>query len=289
MFVRLASVIVLLAGVAFAADACHAQSTVKRIVYRGDASPVAGQTRLAPLNPQPPGPGATRLNPKDGAEMVYVPAGAFTMGTDLSTIAGADQQYFTNAPAHTVNLSGYWIYKNDVTVAEYKAFCQATVRAIPPAPWWGWQDDNPVVNVTWDDAAAYAAWAGVSLPTEAQWEKAARGTDGRTYPWGNDWDPSLCVHSANELGDLGATKPVGSCPSGASPYGCLDMAGNGWQWCSDWYGETYYKSLPASGALRVLRGGSWIGDNPGGFRAADRYWDLPKLSGCYYGFRCCRA
>ena len=237
----------------------------------------------APPVPAPLGPGATRVNPKDGAEMVYVPAGAFTMGA----------AEFYNAPTHTVNLSGYWIYKNDVTVAEYKAFCQATGRAMPQAPSWGWQDDNPVVDVTWDDATAYAAWAGVSLPTEAQWEKAARGTDGRAYPWGNDWDPSLCVHSASTFGDLGSTKPVGSCPAGASPYGCLDMAGNVCQWCADWYDENYYKSSPASdpagpesGTIRVLRGGSWCIYGPGIFRAAGRSRYDP--TGSYYdvGFRC---
>jgi formylglycine-generating enzyme required for sulfatase activity len=237
--------------------------------------------------------GAVKVNPKDGAVMVYVPAGAFTMGTDLSDIPEALQGGFKNAPKHMVTLSGYWIYKNDVTVAEYKAFCQATSRAMPPAPSWGWKDDHPVVNVSWDDATAYAAWAHVALPTEAQWEKAARGTAGRAYPWGNEWAPSRCAHSNSRLGDLGSTQPAGSYPQGASSYGCLDMAGNVWQWCADWYDRNHYNSAPstnptgpASGADRVLRGGSWGGDFPGIFRAADRSWSYPTGWLDFGGFRC---
>jgi len=224
----------------------------------------------------------SRINPKDGAEMLYVPAGRFTMGS-----SGGD----ANAPNHTVNLNAYWIYKHDVTVAEYKAFCQATGRAMADAPSWGWQDEHPVVNVTWDDAAAYAAWAGVSLPTEAQWEKAARGIDGRVYPWGNHWDPSRCVNSV--AGSIQSTKPVGSCLSGASPYGCLDVAGNVWEWCSDWYDDNYYKSSPASdpagpvsGSARVLRGGSWYDVSEDYFRCADRFYSGPAFRFNYGGFRC---
>ena len=239
------------------------------------------------------GAGATKVNPKDGAVMVYVPAGAFTMGTDLSDIPEALQGGFKNAPKHMVTLSGYWIYKNDVTVAEYKAFCQATGRAMPEAPIWGWKANHPMENVTWADASAYAQWAGVSLPTEAQWEKAARGTDGRAYPWGNKWDASRCANSAGS-NHLSSTKPSGSYPSGASPYGCLDMAGNVWQWCADWYDENHYNSAPstnptgpASGAARVLRGGSWNFINPDYFRAAYRGRLNPTYRFFSNGFRCC--
>jgi len=240
-----------------------------------------------------------KVNSKDGAQMVYVPAGAFTMGTGGSEIAEAYKRFFTNAPKHTVTLSGYWIYKNDVTVGQYKAFCQATSRAMPDAPRWGWKDDHPMVNVTWDDASAYATWAGVALPTEAQWEKAARGTAGRAYPWGNEWYPSRCAHSNLHLGDLGSTQPVGSYPLGASPYGCLDMAGNVWQWCADWYDANYYNSAPpsnptgpVSGQVRALRGGSWyinipaVSRMPVLFRAAYRIWLNPTDRNDNIGFRC---
>jgi formylglycine-generating enzyme required for sulfatase activity len=184
------------------------------------------------------------------------------------------------------------MYKNLVTVAQYRRFCEATGRSMPDAPGWGWHDDHPIVNVSWDDARAYAKWAGVSLPTEAQWEKAARGTDGREYPWGNDWDASKCVNSVGS-NSPGGTKAVGSCPAGASPYGGLDMAGNVWEWCADWYGSGYYASSPgrnpagpASGETRVLRGGSWLYGNATLFRSANRNYLIPSLRLNYLGFRC---
>lgn len=236
-----------------------------------------------------PGPGAARLNPIDGAEMVFVPAGEFTRGSsDEDADASSDEK-----PARKVYLDGYWIYKYPVTVAQYKVFCAATGREMPNEPPWGWVHNHPIVNVTWDDAAAYAVWAHASLPTEAQWEKAARGTDGRTYPWGNEWDPSRCAHSENDWGDLGSTRPVGSYKEGASPYGVMDMAGNVWEWCADWYGEDYYKSSPASnpvgpvdGIVRVVRGGSWDSYDPVHFRAAICLRDYPANKSKHTGFSC---
>jgi formylglycine-generating enzyme required for sulfatase activity len=259
------------------------------------------KTAAPPANTFKPGTTAGQqfANPKDGAVMVWVPAGKFTMGTDLSDIPEGNREEFEDAPKHTVTLSGYWIYKNDVTVAEYKAFCNATVRSMPPQPPWGWKDDHPMVNVSWHDATAYAKWAGVSLPTEAQWETAARGADGRAYPWGNDWEPARCVHSTSHLGDMGSTKPVGSCPWGASPYGCMDMAGNVEQWCADWYDKNYYNSAPANdptgpahssypaGMNRVVRGSCWCWVEPAYFRAAQRASSPPGLrNGSVNGFRC---
>jgi len=126
--------------------------------------------------------GNRHINAKDRAEVVYIPAGEFTMGSKPG-VGKSDEQ-----PEHKVDLDGYWIYQTKVTVAQYRQFCQATGRSMPNAPSWGWKDDHPIVSVTWDDATAYAKWAGAALPTEAQWEKAARGTDGRIYPWGNEWD-----------------------------------------------------------------------------------------------------
>jgi formylglycine-generating enzyme required for sulfatase activity len=215
--------------------------------------------------------------------MTYIPAGDFLMGDDD----------LSDNPRRTVYLDGYSIYKNDVTVGMYKEFCQATGHQMPPAPDFDEQwskEDHPIVDVSWDDAKAYCDWAGVSLPTEAQWEKAARGTDGRKYPWGNDWDAGRCANSVGN--NRAGTSAVGSYPSSASPYGVLDMAGNVWNWCADWYNADYYKSSPTrnpSGpgfsTLRALRGGSWDNDYGVNFRAALRGDFIPADRGGDDGFR----
>ena len=231
-------------------------------------------------------PGEARVNPKDGAEMVWVPAGEFLMGSD----AGEPDQ----SPQRKVYVDGYWLYKYEVTVAQYRKFCSATTRSMPKAPSWGWHDDHPMTNVAWQDAADYAKWARASLPTEAQWEKAARGTDGRAYPWGNQWDASKCASGVGKR--LASTQAVGGYPSGASPYGCMDMAGNVWEWCADWYDGGYYKSAPArnptgasDGKYRQRRGGSWrygLGSLDS-FLCADRGgYGPPASHGDDEGFRC---
>ncbi len=169
-------------------------------------------------------------------------------------------------------------------------FCQETSRKQPPSQHLS-KDNHPIVNVSWEDASAYAQWAGATLPTEAQWEKAARGPDGRLFPWG-DYVESVKRRSAT-LNDEEQTKPVGSYPEVSSPYGAQDMTGNVWQWCADWYDENYYQNCPArnpsgppTGALRVLRGGRWFYNQPNFFPAAYRNYCTPKhwLSLC--GFRC---
>lgn len=240
------------------------------------------------------------INPKDGAEMVWVPEGEFLMGSTDAEIAklvseNSDwkaERFESEKPQHKVYLDGYWIYKNEVTVAQYRKFCLETNKTMPEEPKWGWIDSHPIVNVTWDAAADYAKWAGASLPTEAQWEKAARGTDGRIYPWGNEWDASKCNEQTK---GPGMTQPVGSYAAGVSPYGCMDMAGNVWEWCTDWYGQDYYKSAssrnptgPVSGSFRALRDGSWYPNNYGYYRCAYRTYGIPGVSYFDFGFRLAR-
>jgi iron(II)-dependent oxidoreductase len=225
------------------------------------------------------------IRTEDGAEMVLVPAGEFLMGSnDLDM----------EKPPHRVYLDGFYIDKYAVTNALYERFMRATSRQQPSF----WTDSTfngptqPVVGVTWHDADAYCRWAGKRLPTEAEWEKAARGTDGRKYPWGDQWDPSRANSAESKLGK---TTPVGSYPSGASPYGALDMAGNVWQWVADWYDASYYQRSPArnptgpeSGQDRVLRGGSWD-DVPVYLRAANRVNVTPAARHLLIGLRCARG
>ena len=222
-----------------------------------------------------------RVNARDNATLLWIPPGDFFMGDD-------DQK---DNPRRRVTLDGFWIYKTPVTVKQFLEFCASTNYTVPDPPSWGWRNEHPVVNVSWADAAAYAEWAGVRLPTEAQWEKAARGTDGRLYPWGNAWDATRCAHSVGVT--LTTTVPRGSYPSGASPYGVLDMAGNVWEWCYDWYDETYLRFAPkrnpegaASGDRRVLRGGSWNDNMPFIFRTAMRFRYNPAGRFISFGFRC---
>ena len=239
--------------------------------------------------------GATRVAVKDGMVMVYVPAGEFLMGSaDSDKDAQSDEK-----PQHTVYLDAFWIDRTEATNAQYKKCAQAgACKASGYASDSKYNGDNqPVVGVSWDAAQAYCQWAGRQLPTEAQWEKAARGAqaDGRIYPWGNQ--PATCEYavmsdgSGNGCGE-DAPWPVGSKPKGASPYGALDMAGNVWEWVADWYEEKYYANSPSrnpigpsSGQYRVLRGGSFGLDARyvrGAFRlrAAPGYW-YPD-----WGFRC---
>lgn len=202
-----------------------------------------------------------RTNPKDGAQLIYIGPGPFLMGLSPGQVASVlewhsdwDKAWFTRfQPQRTVSIGGYWISKFEITVAQYREFCKATARKMPAEPPWGWHDNHPIVNVTWLDAMAYARWAGGRLPTEEEWEKAARGTDGRLFTWGNQWQEGLANVDPKE------TSPVGSYPSDCSPYGCMDMAGNAWEWCADWWDSSSYRSpTPDQIAFcRVIRSGCW--------------------------------
>jgi len=200
---------------------------------------------------------AASNRPADLDTMVLVPAGEFLRGRDGSI---ADE-----GPARTLRLDAFYIDRTEVSNAAFKAFCDATGRLAPANP--AWDDnyyianpDHPVVNITHEQATAFCAWKGKRLPTEAEWEKAARGTDGRLYPWGRDWEDGR----ANIKGEpFERTAPVTSLPEGASPYGVLNMAGNVWEWCLDWFDDGYYAIAPAQNpagpatptAWRVVRGG----------------------------------
>jgi len=266
---------------------------------------------------QPASLPATKVNQKDGAEMALIPAGEFMIGITEDQITAwikdhpddARELFADQMPQHSVYLGDYYMYKTEVTVAQYRQFCTATGRRMPAAPRWGWIDTHPISNVSWNDAAAYAKWAGGVLPTEAEWEKAARGTDGRLYPWGNRWDASRCQCSKEFFEDAEKTAPVGSFPAGASPYGVLDMAGNVAEWCADWYSEDYYHVSPAKNPPgpgknkatvisyveidgqvkskgRVVRDGYWGVSNPGIFVSTLRNSMDPKLKLIDTGFRC---
>lgn len=225
------------------------------------------------------------------ARMIHIPAGSFTMG---STVLRGEQQ--------EMPLNGYRIDAYEVTVDEY-AECVKTQKCSKPkmGEYYNWnvssRGRHPINGVDWNQAVAYCAWAGKRLPTEAEWEKAARGTDGRTYPWGED-KPN-CSRTVTNDGERGCGKnrtwEVGSKPRGVSPYGVHDMAGNVWEWTADWYSQSYPWSAPKrnpkgpeSGPGRVLRGGSWsVG--PLYLRAADRRYISPSVSDFNFGFRCAKS
>lgn len=210
-------------------------------------------------------PQATRVY-TDGMTGIFIPAGEFTMGlADNIPVSWPDER-----PQHKVYLDAYWIDRTEVTNAMYARCVQArncrppdSTRSFTRA---GYFDDPayadyPVIFVSWQAARQYCQWAGRRLPSEAQWEKAARGVDARLHPWGNEPPDASRGSAGNELGDTAA---VGSYPAGASAYGVLDTAGNVWEWVADLYGSDYYKNSPRRnpqgpdwGNSRLVRGGSW--------------------------------
>ena len=234
-------------------------------------------------------------NEADGSILVQIPAGEFEMGDGQET----------NCPKHRVHLDAYWIGVYCVTNRQYSRFVKATKHRAPDKADYGtpiWQNgrcpegklDHPVVCVSWDDASAYAKWSGLELPTEAQWEKAARGPKGLLYPWGNEWDAGKCRNDKNKGSE--ETCPVWGYPAGVSGYGTYNQSGNVWEWCRDWYDEKYYGKSPArnpggpeGGSARVLRGGGWRSDDASGFRGASRVYDAPAGRGDLQGFRLVRT
>jgi formylglycine-generating enzyme required for sulfatase activity len=247
--------------------------------------------------------------------MVYVPAGEFTMGSD---------EYSDEQPVHMVYLDAFYIDKTEVTNTQFAQFLSEQGNQEEGGVTWldiGDEDclisqsrgqyqpksgysDHPVIEVSWYGARAYCEWLGKRLPTEAEWEKAARGADGLIYPWGNTFDGTKLNFAdkntnfdwsdSNWDDGYADTAPVGSYPDGTSPYGALDMAGNVWEWVADWYDSGYYAASPesnpkgpASGDYRVIRGGSW-GTSGARVRAASRLSRPPGGTGSDVGFRCAR-
>ena len=273
--------------------------------------------------------GSTQTSQKDNMVMVYVPAGEFAMGS----LEHDPNAYENEKLQRNVYLDAFWIDQTEVTKAMFARFVEESgyqtdaeaagygLVYIPATDDWeeikgaNWQhpvglattgdrlDNYPVVQVSWNDANAYCEWASRRLPTEAEWEKAARGTDGRQYPWGNEFSGELlnycdatCItttgkddNANDEYQDLA---PVGTYPNGASPYGALDMSGNVWEWMADWFDESYYKNAPErnppgaeSGTYRILRGGSWA-NNFIFARTTLRGGAVPTESFDNLGFRC---
>lgn len=240
------------------------------------------------------GLGSIQTSPIDGMAQVYVPAGEFFMGSaDTDPNATSFEQ-----PQHTVYVDAFWIDQTEVTNAMYAACVDAGGCLVPISagsethleyfrnPTY---DAYPVLYVSWANARAYCQWAGRRLPTEAEWEKAARGPEGQIFPWG-DTPPNPSRANFNK--NVGDTSAVGSFPTNASYYGALDMAGNAWEWVNDWYGGLYYAASPAAnppgpttGTVRVLRGGAWdsaLAD----IRAAARFSFGPTSRQNFIGFRC---
>jgi len=303
---------------------------------------VSGGTQVAVgIYPQQPQTPPATLVGNDGAEMVLVPAGEFSMGSDADEIdrllkdwPNVKREFFAREiPRHRVSLDAFYIDKYEVTNARFQQFVQATghrtqaeregsgyvftrekSEQVKGANWRAPRgpgssiaslEQHPVVQVSHEDAKAYCAWAGKRLPTEAEWEKAARGTDGRSYPWGNQFDGRLAnfcdTNCEYKWKDSAAndgyryTAPVGSYEGGKSPYGAYDMAGNVWEWVADWFDENYYRDSPArnpqgpaSGEQAVLRGGGWYTDALH-VRAPTRARCAPADRSNLLGFRCAKT
>jgi formylglycine-generating enzyme required for sulfatase activity len=250
---------------------------------------------------QPPAGPAAPLG-KDGAPMLLIPEGPFTMGSN--------DGFGNERPEHTVWLPSYAIDQYEVTIGLYVKFMQATGHKPPPT----WDEDSvtvapdrPAVGLNWYDADAYCKWAGKRLPTEAEWEKAARGTDARRYPWGHmqpfvdiaNYNRGMWVSDAITLAPVssgmeGMSVRHGTKEGGKSPYGLFQMAGNAAEWVADWYDREYYQKSPEKnptgpkeGERHVIRGGSW-NDPPVGIRTTARVSAEPDYRDRTLGVRCAK-
>jgi serine/threonine-protein kinase len=265
------------------------------------ASPPTDTPTEPPLESETLAAGDTRTREADSMILVYVPAGEFEMG---STEVGADEE-----PVHTVTLDAFWLDQTEVTNGQYERCvadgeCEES-RYADDADYNG--DSYPVVGVSWYEAEAYCEWVGGRLPTEAEWEYAARGPESLIYPWGNEFDCShgnfddetvlddYVVPGGGGCDGYDRTAPVGSFPEGVSWMNAYDLSGNVWEWVADWYAEDYYAQSPqenptgpGSGFYRVLRGGSWY-YYVRYVRGANRLWNGPTSTNVYYGFRCVAA
>ena len=236
-----------------------------------------------------PNPAFAQIQSQTPEGMVYIPEGYFEMGS--SSLGSEDE-----GPSHFVYTSGFYIDQFEVSNSDYEKFMLATGHPQPKY----WEDErfndpnSPVVGVNWSDAMAYARWLGRRLPSEAEWEKAARGTDGRSFPWGGKWDKGFFFYFVNIYGESDNypyTAPVDYYKSGMSPFGVFNMAGNVWEWCQDWYQKEYYRYSPErnpegpqTGRKKVLRGGSWANEIEG-VRVTRRARNHPSIKNEIYGFR----
>lgn len=237
---------------------------------------------------------------KDGAPMIVVPAGSFPMGVPDGDRDGGRDEY----PRHEVFVDTFAIDKFEVTNGLYLGFVKSTEHRVPQNPKTPtrnlWQEDGitesladrPVINVDWFDADAYCKWTGKRLPTEAEWEKAAKGTSDRRFPWGNV-EPTAKHLNYNQrwIGEK-TLMPVGSYEAGKSPFGLYDMAGNVWEWVNDWYDAQYYEKSPQknpkgpdAGVKKVIRGAGWQNETPT-VRIFTRVASDPAMRNESTGFRC---
>lgn len=238
---------------------------------------------------------------KDGAPMILVPAGPFPMGVPKGDRDGGRDEY----PRHEVVLDNYYIDKYEVTHGRYAEFVKATGHRTPENSKYPkrtlWSDhlseslaERPVINVDWQDADAYCRWAGKRLPTEAEWEKAARGTDDRRFPWGNVEPTHKHLNFGQQWKGEKTLMPVGSYEAGKSPFGAYDMAGNVWEWVADWYDPLYYEKSPGAnpkgpdtGTYKVLRSSGWSVETPL-VRLFTRVKSDPTNRNDSTGFRCAK-